>query len=93
MLAVETKSRMFSTHFITQRDTYMIRPARASYGDEDCMGPIVLVSFDRETGRQTPAAWDDAVDGVMGDNSAVAQQELQWRWETGKAALCKNRCC
>jgi hypothetical protein len=40
------------------------------------MGPIVLVSFDRETGRQTPAAWDDAVDGVMGDNSAVAQQAL-----------------
>ena len=72
---------------------YMIRPARASYSDEDCMGPIVLVSFDRETGRQTPAEWDDAVDDVMGDNSAVAQQELQWRWEAGKAALCKNRCC
>ncbi|OCL04291.1 hypothetical protein AOQ84DRAFT_301185 [Glonium stellatum] len=72
---------------------YMIRPARLSSGDEDCIGPIVLVSFDREIGRQTLVTSDDMADAVMSDDGATAQGELRLKWEAGKAEACKDHRC
>jgi len=72
---------------------YMLRPAR-SYGEDDPMGPIVLVSFDRAIGkvRTEDSREDNIVESGMGDCSG--ESEIRSRWEAGKAEACQaGTCC
>ncbi|OCK80578.1 hypothetical protein K432DRAFT_352755 [Lepidopterella palustris CBS 459.81] len=68
---------------------YMVRPGR----DEEAVGPIVLVSFDREIGRLAVSNDDDMADSVMGDDVSAGEEELHWRWEPGKSSACSSGAC
>jgi hypothetical protein len=71
---------------------YMLLPAR-SYGEDEPMGPIVLISFDRAIGRVGVGAEGavNGVDSVMGH--AGGNEREARRWEAGRAEACRSGTC